>query len=105
MTIQAAQRGRVERHELVARRPPPEEWRFAKSCARHLDSAGHNQAAFFVSAHERLELVEAHGTGRLLLTATDVHGTVLVDGGVVYDSAAHALRCLPPQAHALRLAS
>ena len=91
VTIQAAQRGRLERHAVAARRPPPEQWRFAKSCVRHLDSAGHNQAAFFVSGHERLEVIEAHGTGRLLLTATDVHGTVVVDGGIVYDSAAPLL--------------
>ena len=51
----------------------------------------HGQAAFFVSGHERLEVIEAHGTGRLLLTATDVHGAVIVDGGVVYDSAAPLL--------------
>jgi len=44
-----------------------------------------------VSGHERLEVIEAHGTGRLLLTATDVHGAVIVDGGVVYDSAAPLL--------------
>tara|TARA_B100000795_G_scaffold19471_1_gene12939 strand:- start:854 stop:1039 length:186 start_codon:yes stop_codon:yes gene_type:complete len=53
--------------------------------------ACHGQAAFFVSGHERLEVIEAHGTGRLLLTATDVHGAVIVDGGVVYDSAAPLL--------------
>ena len=91
VTIQAAQRGRLERHAVAARRPPPEQWRFAKSCVRHLDSAGHNQAAFFVSGHERLEVIEARGTGRLLLTATDVHGAVVVDGGIVYDSAAPLL--------------
>ena len=45
VTIQAAQRGKLERRAAAARRPPPEQWRFAKSCVRHFDSAGHNQAA------------------------------------------------------------
>jgi len=48
-------------------------------------------AVYYVQSHERLELVSAHGVGRLMLTAADPNGNVVVTGSCVFDSSLHAL--------------
>ena len=91
--IQATYRGKQDRAVAAARAPKPtREWRFAKSSVRGFTTqeGGHNSATFFVHRHEKLEIAEVEGQGRLMLTATDTAGTRVVTGGVVYDSSAHA---------------
>ena len=59
--------------------------------ARAFDTGGHNFATFFVGQHEKVVLAEVHGHGRLIVTATDPNGSVIIEGATVYDSAAHFL--------------
>ena len=103
--LQAAARGRNER-EAFKRRPPLREWKFQKMHVRTLVIEAPPPAAegeargpsptqskpvrFHINRNEKLEILEATGAGRLVLSAADADGVVVVSGGVVYDSSAYA---------------
>ena len=92
--IQAVLKGKAERQEaarVAAAKRPEVEWRFGHEVTRNFDTGGHNLATFFVGQHEKVVLAEVHGNGRLVVTATDPNGSVIIEGATVYDSAAHFL--------------
>jgi len=92
--IQAVLKGKAEKQEaarVAASKRPEVEWRFGHEVARAFDTGGHNVATFFVGQHEKVVLAEVHGHGRLVVTATDPNGSVIIEGATVYDSAAHFL--------------
>ena len=92
--VQAAARGHQARKEYEARRPK-REWRFVKSHRRVVSvsgsGSGPSTTMFYVQKHERLDLLAAEGSGRLMLDAADAQGRVVVEGSCVYDSALSAL--------------
>jgi len=92
--VQAAARGHQARKEYEARRPK-REWRFVKSHRRVVSvsesGSGPSTTMFYVQKHERLDLLAAEGSGRLMLDAADAQGRVVVEGSCVFDSALSAL--------------
>ena len=72
-------RGRHERRLSAAGRYETREWQFGKACVRTFSTDGHNSATFFVHRHEKLEIVDVEGAGRLMLTATDTAGQRVVN--------------------------
>ncbi len=86
--IQARVRGRKERAEAEGR-TVEREWRFHKFYERSFDSTSRTSYRFMVQAHEKLEIVDASGAGKLLLSAVDGDGVEVIKKGVVYDSSVH----------------
>ena len=92
MTVQASYRGMTSRREM-AYKGNSRRWKFQKFHTKTFRTipGERNRASFYIEKHETLEIVSVDGTGRLLLDATAPDGDVVVSGGVVYDSSAHAL--------------
>lgn len=62
---------------------------FRSDISRHI-VAGDRPVLFFLRPNEGLTVARVEGTGRLLVTLREEAGdAILVDGAVVYDSAAH----------------
>ena len=89
MVLQARMRGRTDRQRAKTK-VPPREWVFERSYERTFDTNAKNHEVFYIERNEKIEIVTVGGNGRLLLSATDKTGQTVVEGGVVYDSSAHA---------------
>ena len=89
-TLQGGYRGMLTRQGLSAA-SRNRVWRFHRFHVREFDAPeGKNTARFHVQRNEVLEIVNVEGGGRLLLSATDSDGNLVVEKGVVYDSSAYA---------------
>ena len=104
-TMQAHARGMNARAEYREMKPQ-RAWRFVKTHRRMVtvtrDGGGNHSTVFMVQKHERLDLISASGSGRLLLHAQTTDGAVLVNGSNVYDSSLHALQAASPRSRKKR---
>ena len=65
---------------LVIEAPPPA----AEGEARGPSPTQSKPVRFHINRNEKLEILEATGAGRLVLSAADADGVVVVSGGVVW---------------------
>ena len=109
VTIQARARGCYARG---AGRRARRVWTFAQSLMRvmsitgsdasgdeaalegHGGHEGNRTSTIYVHRHEKLELLSATGSGRLLLDATDQSGNLVVCRSCLYDTSLHAINTL-----------
>ena len=110
ITVQTRVRTHLARNKYAELRPR-REYRFCKTYSRVVgvgsrakDGGGGDggvpgggssapsgpSAVYYVQSHEQLELVSVHGVGRLMLTAADPNGNVVIAGSCVFDSSCAA---------------